>query len=154
MTVYYLDTSTLIKRYVDEAGSNWIRSISSTPTDHLLLTARISVVELHSAVARRRREGTVSTSVCDTILRIFDVHCLTQYKFVELTPPVVSTARELLDRNPLRAYDAVQLASSFQANKVLKQQKLPELIFVSADKRLNEAAMLEGLSVTDPNVYD
>jgi predicted nucleic acid-binding protein len=154
MTIYYLDTSALIKRYVDESGSDWIRSITSASANHLLLTARISVVELHSAVARRRREGTVPTSVCDTILQIFDVHCLTQYKFVELTPSVISIARELLDRNPLRAYDAVQLASSIQANKVLEHQKLPKLIFVSADKRLNEAATLEGLSITDPNVYN
>ena len=40
MTDYFLDASALVKRYVDELGSTWVRSITDPDVD-LLLAARV-----------------------------------------------------------------------------------------------------------------
>jgi hypothetical protein len=55
MTTYYLDTSALSKRYVEETGSNWVRTLVLPEAEHTLLTARITMVEIYSALARRKR---------------------------------------------------------------------------------------------------
>jgi hypothetical protein len=39
------------------------------------------------------------------------------------------------------------------ANRTLVAARLAPLVFLSADKRLLDAAQLEGLSVDDPNLH-
>jgi len=83
------------------------------------------MVELYSALARRRREGTVLVADYEIVIRAFSSHSATDYDFVELTLPVIDRARELLDHHPLRANDAVQLASALIANQGLIKNELP-----------------------------
>jgi uncharacterized protein len=59
----------------------------------------------------------------------------------------------LLDMHPLRAYDAIQLASALAANTKLSVAGLPASIFVSADVQLLSVAIAEGLTVDDPNTH-
>ena len=61
--------------------------------------------------------------------------------------------RYLLGRHPLRAYDAVQLASALIVNRALQAAHLAPLIFLSADGHLNTAATAEGLAVDNPNFH-
>lgn len=153
MTTYYLDTSALSKRYVREPGTDLIRALVAPGLGHSLVTARASMVEFYSALARRRREGSVPTEECDVAERAFIAHSISNYDFIELDLRIVELARELLKRHVLRAYDAVQLASALVANNALQSAQLPPLTFLSADDHLNEAARAEGLAVNNPNLY-
>lgn len=154
MTTYYLDTSALSKRYVQETGTAWIRTLVDPATaGHTLLTARVTMVEVYSALARRKREGSVPVTDCEVAERAFTAHSATEYEFVELDLPVVNLSRDLLGRHPLRAYDAIQLASALVANRALQTAGLPPLVFLSADNRLNEAVASEGLAVDNPNLH-
>ncbi len=119
MTTYYLDSSALSKRYVQENGTAWVRELTDPAASHTLLTARLTMVEVYSALARRKREGSVPAADCDTATRAFTIHSATEYDFVELDLGLVALTRDLLDRHPLRAYDAVQLASALVANRAL-----------------------------------
>ena len=152
MTTYYLDASGLCKRYVQETGTAWVRALV-TATGHTLLTARITLVETYSALARRRREGSVPAADCRIAAQALTAHSATEYEFVELDMNIVSLTRDLLERHPLRAYDAVQLASAIVANRALVAAQLSPLVFVSADARLNAIAAAEGLTVDDPNSH-
>jgi len=151
MTTYYADASALSKRYVQETGTIWMRSLVALDAGHVLLTARITMVEIYSALARRRREGSVPAADCDIAGQAFTAHSATQYEYVELDLNVVTLARSLLEQHPLRAYDAVQLASALAANRALQSADVTPLIFLSADDRLNAAAVAEGLAVDNPN---
>jgi len=153
MTTYYLDTSALSKRYVQETGTTWVRALIDPAAGHTLLTARITMVEVYSALARRRREGSVPATYCSIAAQAFTAHSATEYEFVELDLGVVTLARDLLDRHPLRAYDAVQLASALVANQALQATSLAPLVFLSADDRLNAGAAAEGLIVDNPNTH-
>jgi predicted nucleic acid-binding protein len=153
MTTFYLDTSALIKRYVQESGTAWIQTQITPPTDHVLLTARITMVEVYSALARRKREGSVPAADCAVAAQAFAVHSVTEYDFVELDLNLISLARNLLERHPLRAYDAIQLASALIVHQTLQAASLPPLRFLSADDSLNATATAEGLMVDNPNLH-
>jgi hypothetical protein len=119
MNVWYLDSSALVKHHVAEIGSLWINATIFEPLDNLLLSSRITMVEVRSALARRRRETSISLQDHADALDAFHADCVNRYRFVELELPIIELASGLLDRYPLRAYDAIQLASALQAGPVL-----------------------------------
>ncbi len=110
----YLDTSALIKLYVDEPGSLVVRR--STGEAHLVATAEIAYVELRAALARRRREGYITPR--DYRQAITDIHAdwLT-YFVIEVGSTIVRQAGEIAERYSLRAYDAVHLASALSLHR-------------------------------------
>jgi len=153
MASYYFDTSALGKRYVNEIGSDWVHTLTVPSAGHALVTARITMVEIYSILARRKREGSVPAAACAIAEQAFTLHCFTEYKFIELDSTIIARAHDLLNRYPLRAYDSVQLASALAANQVLLNRDLPPLIFISADDRLLDVAITEGLTTDDPNLH-
>jgi predicted nucleic acid-binding protein len=79
-------------------------------------------------------------------------HDLTNNYFtVEITPILLSSAMTLAVKHALRGYDAVQLATSLEANNEAVANGLPSLTLVSAGKELNIVAQNEGLNVENPN---
>lgn len=54
----YLDTSLLLKRYCQEAGSDDIRKLLSNIKG--IATSELAYVEFFSALSRKRREGRLS----------------------------------------------------------------------------------------------
>lgn len=58
MVSYYLDTSAMLKYYVDELGSTWLRAQILDVT--LLVSSELVIVEAVSAFNRRAREGGLS----------------------------------------------------------------------------------------------
>lgn len=70
---------------------------------------------------------------------------------IELTLDVVNLSRHLLERHPLRANDAVQLAAALMVNHTLTTAGLTPLVFLSADQRLLDVALTEGLTSVNPN---
>ncbi len=153
MTDYYADSSVLVKRHVHEVGSQWFRALADPSAGNVVITSRVSIVEVYSALNRRRREANLSTADYAEIVTDFVLLCVTEYQIVELTAPVVERARLLLERYPLRAYDAVQLASALMTCDALLAAHLPPLTLLAADDRLLDAARAEGLTVDNPNAY-
>jgi len=72
------------------------------------------------------------------------------------TLAVVDLGCALLERHPLRAYDAMQLATALGAGHFLEAQGYASasLTFLSADDRLNRAAAAEGLAVDTPAQHE
>jgi predicted nucleic acid-binding protein len=108
-------------------------------------------VESVCAFARRRREGSLSLAEYDDILMALDHDVAYWYNILDVTPEVVDTARTLADTHPLRAYDAVHLASGWLANRELVQAGQSSLTFICADDRLLDVATAVGLQVDNPN---
>jgi predicted nucleic acid-binding protein len=153
MAEVYADSSVLVKRHIPEAGTSWFRGIAAPASGTVILTARLSVVEVYSALNRRVREGTLDPTAYATLAADFDGVCVAEYRLIELAPNVAVRACRLLEQHPLRAYDAVQLATALSANDLLLASGLQALTFLSADARLLHAAHAEGLAVDNPNAY-
>jgi predicted nucleic acid-binding protein len=148
---YYLDASALVKRYVDESGSDWLRSTLVFAPPPLLFTSRMTIVEVTSAFARRVREGSLTPAEFAAVCDAFRGDCLNEYQIMPPTMSIVDLACGLLEQHSLRAYDALHLASALGAQQFLAAQDYPPLTFLSADDRLNNAATAEGLAVDNPN---
>jgi hypothetical protein len=148
---YYLDTSALVKRYVNETGSDWLRAVVVIPEPSLLFTSRMTIVEVISAFARRLRDGSLSFEEFVSLRDAFQGDCLGEYQIMPPAMYVMDLACSLLQRHPLRAYDAVHLATALGAQRFLAERGHGPLTFLSADDGLNLAAGLEGLAVDNPN---
>jgi uncharacterized protein len=153
MNVWYLDSSALVKHHVAEIGSSWVNATIFEPVDNFLLSSRVTMVEVRSALARRKREASISLQDHADALAAFHADCVSRYRFIELELPIIELASELLDRYPLRAYDAIQLASALQAGPVLTGAGFSRPQFVSADERLLVIAQSEGLHTDNPNLH-
>jgi predicted nucleic acid-binding protein len=153
MADFYADSSALVKRHIPEIGSPWFQALADPTVGNAITTARISLVEVYSALNRRIRESTLDTADYAGIVTDFNALCATQYALVELTTSVIERARLLLERYPLRAFDAVHLASALIASNALAIAGLPTLTFVSADHYLLNAAQAEGLATENPNTH-
>jgi hypothetical protein len=154
VNAYFLDTSALVKRYVPEIGSDWILSITDPATDNDLAISQITWVEVHSAFARRLRDGSLSAQRFDLIAQKVREDFENEYRVIDVDRTLIETATELVMQHPLRAYDSVQLASAlrFQSTTLLSQPET-RVIFVSADNRLLDIAESEGLATDNPNNY-
>lgn len=150
MTNYFFDSSALVKRYVTEPGTPWIRSITTITAVHEIVIAHITPVEVMSAVTRQIRSGTLSTRTGRAIRLLLHRHVKRQYKLVRFSDELVVAAEDLLEHYFLRAYDSVQLASALEINNRLMMAGANPITFVSGDQRLLMAAMAEGLAVDDP----
>ena len=153
MSHYYLDASALVKRYVDEVGSDWLRTAIASDQSSLVFTSRITVVEVISAFTRRVREGSLSSEDLVIVRDAFRSDCLNEYQIMPPTMTVIDLACTLLERHPLRAYDAIHLATALAAQRFLIAEDYAALILLSADGRLNSAATVEGLEIDNPNQY-
>ncbi len=151
VNAYFLDSSALVKRYVAETGTAWVRALVTLSTHNKLLITRITWVEVLSALARRQREGSLSSTQVDKSVQSFRYDLDTQYQVVEFSRELAKAAGQLVRKHPLRAYDAVQLASALRVQLDLVQAKAQSLTFVAADDRLITMAQAEGLQTDNPN---
>ena len=133
----YFDASALAKRYVREKGSLKVRRLLGSGVP---VTSRYSAVEIASALARRVREGAIPAEDGERALAALNED-LTAMLVVELTPAIVTRAQTLVRRHPLRAGDAVQLASCLELGDELEEP----ITLVAFDDRLAAAARKEKL---------
>ena len=143
----------MVKRYVPETGSAWIQTIADAATGNLLIISRITWVEVLSALARRQREGSLSATDVDLIVQQFSYELNNQYQVVELDRTVTENAGQLVNQYPLRAYDAVQLASVLRIQPAFATATSTSLVFLTADDRLLTIAQTAGLLTDNPNNY-
>lgn len=150
MAIYFFDTNSVAKYYVTETGSLWVRRTIDDDANATLITA-ITLPELAAALARMQRTGrfgkrfmrrSFSHFRSDMRRRLFHSH--------PLDDTTLRLASDLALKHPLRAYDAVQVATA-----LLAQQKAlgHPVTFVTSDRQVLTAAANEGLLIEDPEQH-
>ena len=129
----FLDSSAFAKRYVEEPGSEETERACYEAT--AIGLSVLCVPEILSALKRRRRERTLTSSQYVTAKRqlLEEIH---DVDMIHLTPPVVSASIAVLEDNPVRALDALQIACALEWGAD---------VFISADQRQRKAAQYAGL---------
>ena len=148
MAFYYLETSALVKLYVREPGTERLLRLVSRTNHHRFAVLTLSRVEFHSAIRRREREGDIDAPLAQRLLHRFGEHMETKFVRQVINDSLLDVAASLVDRYPLRAYDAVQLAGCFALRT---SSGTDDPTFVSSDQRLIEVAEAEGLPSLDPS---
>jgi uncharacterized protein len=146
LALFFLDTSALVKLYVQERGTDRLLPLFSDQPDNRFAVLAISVVEVRSAIRRRQRSGDIDPSTATSILGNVQSHMETRFIRQMINEAVIDTALEMIDRYALRAYDAVQLAGCL----VLATISAEAFTFVCSDHALLDAARSEQLAVLDP----
>ncbi len=150
---YFVDSSALVKRYVQEGGTIWVRRLTRRRAGCRIYLARITPVELFSAVARRRKGRTLTSAKTSSILYRFRQHLAGRYTLIELSANLIDEAMRLANQHALRAYDALQLAAALEISQQRRDTGFAPVALISADQALNDAARAEGLTVDDPRAH-
>jgi uncharacterized protein len=150
---YFFDTSGLVKCYVSEVGTAWVNGILHPGSRNSIHVARITGVEVVSAITRRTRGGSITPAAAAIALAQFWREFANHFWIVAVTPRLIVRAMALAQTLALRGYDAVQLAAGLRVNAQRSSRGVSGVIFVSADVGLLAAARAEGLAVEDPNTH-
>ena len=151
MSTYYLDSSGIVKRYVAESGSAWVRVTTESTSGNEVFTSLLSGAEVVAAICKRGRMGSLTPQDVTKALSSFKSEFRLNFTVIRVSHQMVEFAMSLAEKHGLRGYDSVQLATAVQLHFKRKSTDLPPLIFVSADDKLNAAAQAEGLAVENPN---
>jgi uncharacterized protein len=63
VAAFFLDTSTVLKRYVQETGTAWVQALAAPSALNSLFVVRVTLAESIAAITRRERGGSI-TSRC------------------------------------------------------------------------------------------
>jgi hypothetical protein len=136
----YVDTSALIKRYITEPNSDEFEAFFMARTP--LAISRLTLVEIRSTLARRRRNGEISalleTEAMDEVRTdiqdgILEVHPVSDDQVAQALHLIGQVAPL-----PLRTLDALHLA-------IAQHLHCPD--FATADRQQADSAEVLGLNV-------
>lgn len=153
MAIYFIDSSTLVKRYISETGSAWVLALFEPTLNNEVFIAAITSVEIIAAITRRSRGGSISVVDVTATCNQLKSDLRKDYQIVEITESIINSGMALAEAYGLRGYDAIQLAVACAVNTLCIASGLPAMTFVSADNELNAAAVSEGLVVENPNSH-
>jgi len=112
--IVYLDTSSLVKLYVEEEGSAEITEL--VQSSKILATSLVAYAEARAAFARRFREKAFRQSEYRHLIANFNEDW-NHYLSLSLTDKLVRLAGDLAEKHGLRGFDAIHLATSIILSK-------------------------------------
>jgi predicted nucleic acid-binding protein len=139
----YFDSSALVKRYVEETGTNSVKSILSTGEE--IATSKLTYPEILSALMRKNRAGEIAKKLLQDIVARFErdwYHILV----LEFHNELLQIVKFLIEKHPIKAADAVHLSSALW----LKLSSKIDVTFVASDLNLLKAAQAEKLQIINP----
>lgn len=151
MPACFLDSSALVKRYAQEQGTAFIIGLLKPSANNQIYVARAAFVEVISALARRHRGGSLRTTQFAKASTRFRRLLKRQFRILEMDEPIADESAQLAEKHFLRGYDAIQLATALEVQRIRTRLGASPLICISADNELNDAAQAEGLAVENPN---
>ena len=128
----YVDSSALLKRYVDEPDSDAADALLAS--DPSLLTARHTIVEVRRNLARLLGEADAAAA------RSAFIADLRSFSLVELDETTCETAAGIAELTGVRTLDALHLAAAQRIGG-------PAVPFLTFDVRQAQAARSLGLTV-------
>ncbi len=137
----FLDTSSLIKLYHNETGTDLLdKIIEDNDVDEIFLSD-LAKVEFTSAIWKKVRTKDLTpdeaTFIIDSFCEDYD-----KYSFIDLDSELISIARDLVIKyglKGLRTLDSFQLASIMEVKSELS-------LAVTADELLKSLIELEGIN--------
>lgn len=138
--IYFFDTSALIKRYVQEKGSNIVDHLMDS-ADEIFISA-ITRIESISAARRLLEERSLSKSD----FSIFKDNLASDFPFftvVEFSEYIEKKAIELIEKHQIKTLDAIQLACCLAAREDIDH-------LVTSDVKLARTASDVGIDIINP----
>ena len=132
--ILYLDTSSLVKLYVDESGSADVRKLVEQA--EIVTASVVAYPEARAAFARRRRERSLTLAGCRRAKAAFEADW-PRVLSLDVSIPLARSAGDLAERHRLRGFDALHLATYLAVAREFSEENMR---FSSADRTLERAA--------------
>jgi len=147
LPAYFFDASALVKAYIHEPGSKWVRQVLGRQVTKAFISP-LSGAEVLAAITRKERLRELDLTTRDRVAAAFRKDYRRRFAHTALDASVIEEAMALVLSHPLRGYDAVQLASALILPAASPQVR--PLFFVSADAVLLRVARQTGLATENP----
>lgn len=149
----YLDSSALVKSYINETGTTAVRDQLSRPEK--IFTSALSFAEVHTVLGRKYQAKELPRPAFEAARDAFVMDWIVSLLILELDVKTLSGVPDLVERFPLKASDAVHLASALWLRDMLRLSSdfaagESVLEFWVADKTLARIARECGLEVFNP----
>ncbi len=136
----FLDTSSLIKLYHYEQGTDLLDQLFEEYTISQIFLSEVAKVEFDSAIWKKVRTSELTQSEAQGLIESFEID-FEKYDFVDLDSEVLSVARQLISKygsKGLRTLDSIQLSSVLKVKHELS-------LFLTDDDLLKRIAEMEDL---------
>lgn len=141
--ILYLDTSALVKRYFYEPYSDDVISRWKSATQ--IVTSFVAYAETMASMYRKKRESALADTLIRKIVDSFH-HDWESFIRVEVNDKLNGYIDRVVEKYPLRGFDAIHLASAI----VIHERLSEDFVFACFDERLTGVAQLEGLETFPP----
>ena len=138
--IVYLDTSSLVKLYVEEAGSAIVRDVTQKAS--VIATSKIAYAEARAAFARKQRDDGFSITalkIVEDLNRDWE-----SYFIIEVTDGIIRSAGDIAEKYLLRGFDSIHLASAVSLKGKIGGRSV---FFKRRRQTSNRAAGKEGIKV-------
>ena len=92
MVDYFFDTSALVKAYMPEIGTAWVRSLLDPDAGNDIFILRLTSVEMTSAIMRRQRSGSLTADSAAIALSEFRAQLASDLFVAEITDTIIGQA--------------------------------------------------------------
>ncbi len=141
--ILYLDTSALVKRYFLEPYSDDV--ISRWKSSTQIVTSFVAYAETMASMYRKKREEGLADKLIRKTVDAFHRDWQSFIR-VEVNDTLNVYIHRVVDRYPVRGFDAIHLASAM----VIHERFPEDFEFACFDDRLVHAAKSEGLATFPP----
>lgn len=114
MGTYYFDSSGLAKRYVNEAGSIWVESLTDLTSSNEIVVSLATGAEVAAAICKQARTGALKPADATNALNTFKAELQSHYIVLNLSYPIIYRAMDLSEKHGLKGYDSIQLATALE----------------------------------------
>jgi uncharacterized protein len=141
MNNYFIDTSSLFKRYIPEQGTEQIDDIFKQDAA-VIYISDLTIIEV---ISNLRRKNEITKELDNSVYKkikseFFNDIAQGKIKTSGVLSATIIEAVTLLDKNYLTPMDSIQLATALQLN-VDKRN----MVFICSDKKLGKLAEKHGL---------
>ena len=136
--ILYLDTSSLVKLYVEEHESSKVDIL--VKSSEVTATSLVACAEARAAFARRFREKAFTTDEYNRLKEYFDKDW-SRYLILSVTGDMIRLAGDLAEKHALRGFDSIHLASAL----TLRQELSSPIVFSCFNDNLQKASEREDL---------
>ncbi|MBF0117212.1 MAG: type II toxin-antitoxin system VapC family toxin [Desulfobacterales bacterium] len=139
---YYIDTSSLVKIYHREQGTDIILNIYKSQDE--IIISELSKIEFISTIYRKYREHEIFLDTVHAVIKKFGDDVEHRFELLRFSSPIVDEAQSLLycfaEKYALKTQDSFQFA-------FFKSYCEVETIFVCSDIKLTKLVEREGFKV-------
>jgi predicted nucleic acid-binding protein len=142
MSLYFFDTSALVKRYHVEIGSEKVDEIFNDPAGAFAI-ANITIAEFASAFTRKLHEGVISEDDFRACLSEFSKDMISSFWIIDIERSHINKSISLIIKHNMGTLDSLQLAVFLNLSSI-------NPTMVTSDEALLNTALKEGFHAINP----